>query len=179
MRRQVRPFLITSFSAALVRNSQARAAGGSSLRRCSKPGTEVHWRSTSSASVHFSFARPVAATVSSGATRILPDLAPVEPAPANAKACHGERARRNVCPRAREDGFMRGSVLALAGRWLGHHRMQHIDRYERAGCHEPARHRVSTPAAPAAARAVPRSGGGSAARVDGARAGGADGRDRG
>ena len=83
MYRQVRPFLITSFSAASARNSQARATTNSYPRRCSKPATGAHSRSTSSASVHFSFGSPVATTASSAATRLLPDLAPLEPAPAS------------------------------------------------------------------------------------------------
>jgi hypothetical protein len=95
LRRRVHPFLITSFSAASARSSPARATRGSYPRRCSKPATEVHSPSTSSASVHFSFARPVAATASSAATSLLPDLAPLAPAPGrrrervNPSASHG------------------------------------------------------------------------------------------
>ena len=74
---KVRPFLITSFSVATAPNSQARATTNSYPRRCSKPATEVHSHSTSSAALHFSFARPAATTASSVATRPHPDLAPL------------------------------------------------------------------------------------------------------
>lgn len=109
MRRQVRPFLITSFSAASAQNSQAHVTTGSYQRRCSKPTTEVHSHSTSSAAVHFSFARPAATTASSAATSHPDVVAPLEPAPRPPPMpCRQERTSGgNACSRAQSVG--RGS----------------------------------------------------------------------
>ena len=112
MRRQVRQLLITSFSAASARNSRAHVATGSYRRRCSKPASEVHSHSTSSAAVHFSFARPAATTASSAATSHPDVVAPLEPAPRPPPMpCRQERTSGgNACSRAQSVG--RGSWCA-------------------------------------------------------------------